>query len=217
MSESIVIPEFDREVPTGEAVPIQEPPSRKRLEAGVVLATIEELTPGLSSRQSLYQVATTFRVIEPAEFAGALIWENFVIGDKEDSQAERADTWGRTVGGSRFRRMADRASVPFGRMSTMVAALLKRKIVIDVYTTVDPPKQKDGSPNPYAGKVRRNIRDFYRVGEKTLAARGTDFDAAGNGPAPAAVAFDGDAPTPCPVCSVVTAAKDFAAHAETHG
>jgi hypothetical protein len=214
MTESVVIPDFDRDVPTADAVPIKAPPSRKRLEEGTVLVSVEAIQPGLSSRQSLYQIATTFRVVEPPEFAGALIWENFVIGDRDDPMAEQLDTWGRTVGGSRFRRYADRAKVPFGRISAMVPALLATRVVVDMYTAVESPKKADGSPNPYAGKVNKRIRDFFAVNEKALAARGADYTP--GGPATATVAVDGAASQVCPICSSVMTAAEFLAHAPTH-
>lgn len=217
------IPEFDREVPTGEAVPITAPPERKRLESGIVLAAASELTPGLSSQQQLYQVAATFKVIAPEEFAGALIWENFVIGDQEDPTAEQAATWGRTIGGSRFRRYADRAKVPFGKMSSMVAGLMGRPVVIDVYTRVEPAKKqnrstKEWETNPYAGKSRRNIRDFYAVGEKPLAAKGSDFTSSGESGSQATVAEDPTATITCPVptCGQTMPSAEFTAHVNAH-
>lgn len=215
MSENVFIQEFERSVPTGDAVPIAPAPSRLRLVSGVVQCEIEEVTPGLSSKQSLYQVATTLRVTQPAEYAGVLIWETFVIGDKQDPQAEQPETWGRTIGGSRFRRLADRAKVPFGKMSTMAAALLKKPVIADMYTFTEPALNKDGSKNDYAGKTKRRVRDFFAVNEKTLSAKGVPFDDAS--PAAAgSVTFDPTTKVTCPICTTVVTAAEFPGHAETH-
>lgn len=215
MAESVVIPEFDRDVPTGEAVPIQEPPARKKLISGTVEVSVEELTAGLTSRKSLFQVSGTFRVVNPPEYAGALIWENFVIGDDEDTQALKLETWGRTVGGSRFRKLADRLKVPFGKLSVMVGQMVKKTVVVDMYTFVEPPKNKDGTDNAWAGKERRRIRDFYTLNEKPLKATGTDWTPDTAVPV---VAPNPDEPQTCPVpgCGQVVAAKDFPAHVNTH-
>lgn len=217
------IQEFDREVPTADVIPVTAAPERKRLVEGVVMAQATELTPGFSSRQQLYQVAATFKVTSPEEYAGALIWENFVIGDKEDPNAEQATTWGRSIGGSRFRRYAERAKVPFGKMSTMVSALLDRPVVLDVYTKYEPPKIKNketglDEDNPYAGKVRRNIREFYAVGEKALQARGEAFTGGAAAPAAGVVADDPTKLVTCPVpgCGRMMPAADFPAHANSH-
>ena len=161
-------------------------------------------------------MAAPFRVTKPEEYTGALIWDNFVIGTQADSQAEKLETWGE-VGGSRFRRMADRAKVPFGKMSAMVGQLVGKSVVLDMYTKVEPAKRKDGTENPYAGKIRREVRDFFSVGEKPLAAKGVPFDsAAGSTPQAGNVAFDPAAKVQCPMCSTMTTAADFPKHAEVH-
>lgn len=112
-----------------------------------------------------YMPWVEFKILQPAEFAGRKIprKEYFVLGTDDDPDFENPETVG--PGLSRFKRLCDAAGVACeGEVSDVLAEIQTVGVVLN--RTVQADKNRDGTPNEYAGRVQNEIKSFFAVGDR---------------------------------------------------
>ena len=165
----------------------------------------------------------TSKVVEPVSHKGLFFSEFFVIGTEEDPEAEELATWQTSIGGRALKRLTAKLGIPTGDEEDSDAFLNAVKGVEFLATiiTKTEPAEKNGQPNPYAGRVNNNVTAYWALGEKEP---GTLTE--GNGhtkpkttpkakpqqaaPAPA------DDSISCSQCKKRVPRKDLRAHVEVH-
>lgn len=214
-----------------------------QLIAGRYLFGIDSVEDDQRTGTGKYMIKASLRVIEPATMAGVPHFENFVIGTDADPEADDPECWKGYAAG-RYRQMMEKAGVSMsGDVEADAQALTGQRVGGVVIQEVQAAVNRDGSANPYAGRVQARINFFFHEGE-----RETGFDAS-NGPsptpaqakakpgpkpgpkpvaaAPAPVAKAAPAPAAkpaapaaqqikCTICNQTVLRKDFAAHVQAH-
>src|SRR5574343_894207 len=114
-------------------------------------------------------MVVTFKGIEPKEIAGLMKDENFVIGTEDDPQA-LGDAWGAkaSFGCRLFKKMLAAAGVPFqsADVAHTCATAIGQQLLATVKHEVEPAKNRDGTDNQYAGRVRDRLSGFNRLGAR---------------------------------------------------
>jgi len=132
-----------------------------------------------------YMPSIAWVVTEPAEFKGRKIFQRdyFVLGTEEDPDVEHEDTVGPGLG--KLKRLAEAAGVPWeGDIEDImdeietVGAYLVRKI--------EPAEIKDRDsgemvPNEYAGRIRVEVKSYFKIGEREPKVIDEDGPTAGSG------------------------------------
>ncbi len=161
----------------------------------------------------------TFRVVEPAAFAGSPYWENFNIGSADDPNAEDPETWKRSIGAQILGRVIDAALVPRSNdVDTDIAAATGQRILASIEQEIE---TKEG---PYKGRVRNKVVRWYKRGEAAVGSAGAPAAAPrATTPKPATPAAPKAAPKPVAPpavsCSIEGCAwkgerRDFPAHVQ---
>lgn len=194
---------------------------------------VEDLTEETSKKGKL-MYRGVFRVVQPANFAGAPIYDYFAVGTDDDPTGQDDLTWKNSIGVRRLKRLFKAAQIPMTpEIDEMVETVKGQHFVGSVSQEVD-----DGLRDPkYAGVKRNRIDAMYPVGTRlpgsadaTVAAPAAAPPAVGGNTAPARVA--GPRPTtaapravptrasaaptvPCPYCGEVMARAAYPAHAKS--
>jgi hypothetical protein len=113
-----------------------------------------------------YQIKAPLRVEEPAAFAGCPHTENFVIGTTDDPQADTEAAW-KSYAAGRYRKLLEKAGIELTGDVTQDNQAAEGQLVGGIMMhTIEPPLDKLGQPNPYGGRTRVQIGDFFRVGDR---------------------------------------------------
>jgi hypothetical protein len=132
----------------------------------VAHASINEIDEVLSN-SGKSMLVVTFQGIEPRDIAGLTRLERYVIGTDEDPEAMNPATLQgteATYGLRLFKKMLAKAGIPFNSnsLATTCAASIGAQLLFEVKHTVD-----DGKSDPkYAGYVRDEIKNYFRLGER---------------------------------------------------
>jgi len=126
-----------------------------------------------------YMIKGTFKVLEPDAQKGLLYFEQFVIGQDGDLQAEDPKTWANAVGAKIWKQVIDKAGVPkSGDVEQVCMAAKGQQVLAELGIEVE---QKEGK---YKGTERNRARRWYRIGERPVGGA-TGAAAAANGNAKA--------------------------------
>lgn len=207
----------------------QYPPGRAHVR-------IESMDDSEPTRTNKYQIRVVFRGIEPADVAEQPHFERFVIGTDDDPKADDPDSW-KGFAARRYKDMLTKAGVQAtGSVAKDIEVAVGQQLGIVVANEVQKDKNRDGTDNPYAGRVQANIRSFFAYGEQPVGDGGFRAPQAGQVPtAPARPApaparpTRAAAPTPvtaapapaaatvmCSICSKAVPKSMFAAHVAAH-
>jgi len=142
-------------------------PDTMMLPAGKILLQITEIEEVVSgSGKLMYKHKLT--AFEPAEVAGMIHFENFVIGTDDDPLADSPNTWRASIGAKRMKNTYTKARVPFSE--SMFATIAAARGAMFIGKTV---VKKDNDPNSrYFGQESTNITTCYAVGEVVPALEG---------------------------------------------
>jgi hypothetical protein len=145
-------------------------------------------------------------------------FENFVIGSDDDPEANVSGTWVQSVGAKRMKQMLNAAQIAEkADMDKICAGFTGTQFVLGLLAYKEKEKNRDGSPNEYAGIERNRSTGFYKIGAKgpgideTKPTGGVAAVAQQPPPAPAAVAAAAPAqapPTPGPAPATAAAAPN---------
>lgn len=148
-----------RVVPTGVKDPFENLPG------GVLEFETVRLEEAVKGAENLFCYVATLRVVAPEQSAGVEHQETFFIGTSEDPNAEQAETWIKRAG--RLKQYVEKSGVAFeGADMEMVASEIQQTHVLANVEQKHEPEMKKGEPNPYAGRVRSNVRGWLAVGER---------------------------------------------------
>lgn len=146
-----VIPNFD-EIP--ESSPLQVLPENHYAFA------IEAITERPTKAGKLMYEAT-LRVVD-GEYADSPLFENYVIGSDSDPNADDPQTWLKSIGAQRLKRLLKAAGVPTagGDMDQMIATAVGQHVVALVTIEIDSGKTDER----YKGKKRNRLGNVYPKG-----------------------------------------------------
>lgn len=161
-----------------------EIPDTAILADGAYIFAIESIEETASQSQKLMYKAT-LRVAEGPSGVGLPIFENFVIGNDNDPNADDPQTWAGSVAARRMKQLFTKTGVEVGDdLDEVIVAATGQLVGAIVGQEVD-----DGSKDPkYKGTVRNRIQAFFTPGEREIGATDNGKPAAPKRPAAAAPA-----------------------------
>lgn len=181
-----------------------------------------------------YQIRVTLRGLEPVDVADQPHFERFVIGTNEDPEADDPNSW-KGIAARRYKDMLKKAGIEAsGSVEKDTVAAVGQALGILVSNEEQRANNRDGSPNPYAGRIQASIRSFFIYGEQPVGDggyRGVPPAAAPAVPTPAAkpapaartraVAAQPQPAAPvqtvaCSICGQPVPRVQFAAHVAAH-
>jgi hypothetical protein len=114
-----------------------------------------------------FMIKGDFTVVEPVECEGRHYFENFVIGTNDDLDAADPQTWKTSVGARIFNNVLDMTGIVKTDDVEKNCDLADGQLVTGrIIQKVDPEKNKDGTPNQYAGTIRNSCVRYYRPGSQ---------------------------------------------------
>lgn len=153
----------------GKKLPFDDIPKPSQdMPKGAFLFSIENIEQG-ATNDGRFMVTTTYRCVEPEEYAGRLHFERYTFGNAQDPNADEPETIKKSRGAQAFKDHLLKAKVKPSNDLDKLAASAKDQVVGFVfreYTEKD--VRADGSPNPYAGEVRTRINKAFMQGEIPL-------------------------------------------------
>jgi hypothetical protein len=111
-------------------------------------------------------------VVEPAELAGSSLFDSFVIGDDNDPEAMKEETWLNSFGAKRMTSMFDAGGYDIRGQDEEVlqSTYIGMRYLASVTLTKEPEivayGPNKGQPNAYAGTERNNVKRYWPVGER---------------------------------------------------
>lgn len=179
----------DRTIPPGI-------PDAGAFPAGLIEFVIEEITETQTSTGK-YAEEVLFRAVAPPAVEGMPKTETFTIGTDDDPDAEDPITMKKSFGSRMLKTMSGRAGVPWeGSRNECVNALIGRHVLGEIRHQIEPDKNKDGTDNPYAGRIRDRIGGWYEVGKRAPCIK--EDDATDSAPATVTAAAPRAVATPRP-------------------
>lgn len=125
------------------------------------------------------------RVVEPVAFAGAPLYENFVIGSDTDPQADDPHTLKESVGLKILKTIFVACGMSLARdLDVMTQQAAGQRFLASIYTKVEPAMNRDGTANPYAGRKKNAMGRLWRVGERPVGLASTPPTASVAAPTP---------------------------------
>ena len=154
-------------------VPGNIPELGAQLPSGAYIGLFETFADGPDERSSTgkYCIVETLRVEEPVSHKGMPHYEHLYIGSEADPDANDPQTWesrdGKiNVAAARYCEGMKKAGIePTGDTEQDFLAAAGQRVGFIITQTVEP-AMKDNQPNPYAGRVRSQISQFFRPGER---------------------------------------------------
>lgn len=137
----------------------------------MTLHEVEDGTAGSGKRM----IRAQFLCKAPAEFAGMMHFENYVLGTEENPTGVN-----NTMGARQFKKMLSRAQVP---PSNDIAALCASAKGAELLLTINMYTEKEGQ---YAGSLRNRVADYHRLGERNVGIAPKTGSAPGQGAVPSA-------------------------------
>lgn len=103
-----------------------------------------------------------YSIKEPKEYKGTPLFDNFVIGNEDDPDAQRASTWKASRGAKAMKRMLTAAQVPLeGEEDQLCEGAKGQTLFLVVVCQTD---TRDDSP--YKGTQQNRVRGYYAEGER---------------------------------------------------
>lgn len=193
---------------------IPDPRQSGDLPDGIYMLGVETITKKPSGSGKLMYEGIV-RVVEPVAFAGAPLYENFVIGNDTDPQADDPRTLKESTGLKILKTIFVACGMPLARdLDVMAQQATGQRFLASIYTKVEPPMNKDGTVNAYAGRKKNAMGRMWRVGERPVGLASTPPVAG-----PVAGAPNNGAPTqtvPSPFTGEQVPIAEFAAHVAAH-
>lgn len=206
-------------------IPFGSIPDSNILPDGVYRLKIDKLEEVMSKERegkvSKLMYKLTSKVVEPASHKGLFFNEFFTIGTEDDPEAEELNTWQTSIGGRALKRLSAKLGVPTGDEEDSDAFLNAVKGVEYLATiiTKTEPAEKNGQPNPYAGRVNNNVTAYWSLGEREPAladGNGKTHKAAKPATKPQQQAAAPADDVSCSACKKRVPRKDLKAHVEDH-
>ena len=102
-----------------------------------------------------------------APFTNQHFFENFVIGNDDDPNADVPGTWVQSVGARRMKQCLAAAQVAEkADMDKICASFVNTQFIIGIQEYKEPMKTRDGQDNPYGGQPRNKSTGFYKIGSR---------------------------------------------------
>lgn len=140
------------------------PEWRATLPGGRWVLAIEDIKDDEPTGTGKYQIKSVLRTLEPMD--GLPHFENFVIGNDNDTNGDDPDSW-KGPAGQRYIQMLKKAGIePTGDTEQDFAAVVGQQVGAVITQRVEPAIDRNGQPNQYAGQVRSQADTFFRVGER---------------------------------------------------
>lgn len=135
---------------------------------GLIVFDVMDLEPIESKSSGKLGYALQSKAVEPDAVADQQMFLRLWIGSDDDPQAEKEETWTRTYGGKRFNELLEACQIAKAPMDDddIIAAIKGQRFVGSVVVKTEPDQDRDGNPNPYAGRESNEVKHFYRMGEK---------------------------------------------------
>jgi len=148
-------------------------PDSSNLPDGVYLLRVEGFDVA-ESYDGYLQFKAQLRVEEPKSHKGLPHFEQWTIGHVKDPNANDDATWKRFPA-TCCKQFVTRAGASFdGDPEDVAAELRGQRVMGRLVNTINPAKNRDGTPNPYAGETRCQVKDWYEPGEKDAALSAVD-------------------------------------------
>lgn len=189
----------------GRTVNFDEIPDSTLLPQDMYQLDVEGLVETKSKAGNMMYKAT-FRVAE-GPFEGTPIFDYFTIGNTNDPEAVKQETWNEAPGSKRLKRLLKAVMVPFtGDIDQMIEKAVGQRFIgaVEQRTDSNPTDPK------YAGVKKNSITAFHPIGT-----RPTSSAVAGNKPASVAPAVPVSPTVPCPYCGTTMARSAYSAHVKT--
>src|SRR5690349_13123747 len=151
----------------GRKVPQQQRAMNELLPTSIVLVEGRSFTI-TSTNNGKHQYKSMAEVIEPAELAGATLFDSFVIGSDTDPQALEEATMMASFGMQRVTCMFDAIGVDVRGEDeeTFAEKYIGARYCASVLLATQAALNKDGSPNAYAGQEQNQVKRYFKVGER---------------------------------------------------
>jgi hypothetical protein len=153
----------------------------------------------------------TFKATEPTAYAGTLLKDWFAIGNDRDPKADDPETWKRSIGASRLKRLFQVTHITMKKdIDENIAACIGQSFVGNTIEEVD-----DGRRNPqFSGRRRSKIVRMYPVGMAPMPIAGASAPAPVAPPPPKPVPVRVAAPltSVCPYCPEIVQRDQAMAH-----
>jgi len=209
----------------GRIIPVGSIPDKQTYPDNIYRVTVEKLeavqtkdAPG-KHRKLMYKV--TFRIIEPSGYANQYHWEQYCIGSEDDPDAEQLATWQTTMGAREFKKFLRATGLPLSDEEdedTLPITVRGAELLLLLIENVEPTKNRDGTPNRYAGQVSNRVKAYYKLGERepgSLEAATPKLEAPRRPPLASVKSAPSDLVT-CVSCREQVPRKDLRAHAQKH-
>ena len=152
----------------GRSYPADEIQGYTTVHDGVYVLEVEDLHER-PTKQGKLNVNGQFRIVSPEAFVGLPVYDSFLIGTAEDPQAENPATWTSREsetqtfsGAKRLKQLFIQSGITqTGDLDLDCLAAVGRQVVAEVYKQVEKATNKDGTENPFAGRVKIRIREYY--------------------------------------------------------
>lgn len=150
---------------------IPEGGRREALPDGLYTCEVESLEE-TTSKAGARMFAGVYRVLEPTEYAGRVLYEYHNIGTDKDPLAEDPKTWAAAIGARTLRDLVVACGVPQEPNAARLSTILKgQRFMQQVQRYIEPEKKANGQDNPYAGQPANRMGRRFRVGDGGSAAR----------------------------------------------
>lgn len=200
--------------------------------AGRAHVRIEAIDWNEPTRTGKAQIRVTLRGLEPLDVKDQPHFERFVIGTDTDPAGTDPNSW-TGFAARRYKDMLSKAGVhTTGSVRKDAEAAIGQSLGIVITNEVQGEKDRQGNPNPYAGRVQANIRSFFMYGSqpvgdggyrppepKAQAATPAAQPAATRVARPAPAVAQPPAPAAslvCQICNKAIPKTMFAAHVAAH-
>lgn len=164
---------MSREVPSWDDIP----ETRRTVPKGLYLCEVEALEEATSNAGNLMYKAT-YSIAE-GPYKGTPLYEYHNIGNADDPQAHDPLTWRNAIGSRTLRDLLRATGVPMvTNMDKVCLSVKGQRFLQTVSEDVEPERKRDGSPNPFAGRLRNELGTKYRQGERPTSSTTTPGRAA---------------------------------------
>ena len=153
---------MSREVPSWDHIP----ETRRTVPRDVYVCEVEALEEQASKEKGKLMYKATYSIIE-GPFKGTPLYEYHNIGSDDDPQAHDPLTWRNAIGTRSLRDLMRSTGVPMvTNMDKVCLSVKGQRFLQQVDTSIQAAKNRDGSPNRFAGREQNELGPKYRLGER---------------------------------------------------
>jgi hypothetical protein len=186
------------------------------LMTGLVTFTVEDIAETVTAAKEgrpggnkMY--VASFKATEPPEYKGLTMRDWFAIGNDGDPKAQKPETWSRSIGASRLKRLFGVTHITMSKdVDENIAACIGQSFVAHVTEEVDNGKRGV----QFAGRRTSRISRMYPVGMAPLIAGSSEptLVAPPVASKPLPVRPPASLTAPCPYCSEVILRSEALTH-----